>query len=257
MTRNAAVLSEWAETVESAGSRRLNLLCTNEVAGQVERAIGSALGHRLPLRAADQGEWTHRYPLSRPLTESEKAFLDLLGHVLTLRLGPPVDVAIALDWYQDPTSNEDPNLWAKTRVGELVFRGKYAGSDAHAKQLALELSQVVAIHPDLSQADLVVSVPSHSARHFSERLAAAVASVRGLPVTPLTDNATAQVKDTRVDERAPTAFAIDRQEVAGHRVLLLDDVCRTGESLRSAASFLLRSGAETVCVLVAVRTMRN
>lgn len=257
MTRNAATLSEWAEVMESAGSRRLNLLCTNEVAGQVERALGSALGRRLPLRAADQGEWTHRYPLGRPITEAEKAFLDLLGHLLTLRLGPPVDVAIALDWYQDPKSNDDPNLWAKTRVGELVYGGKYAGSDAKAKQLALELSQVIAKHPDLSQADLVVSVPSHSPRRFSERLAAAVASVRGLPVTPLTDNSTSQVKDTRADDRAAVSFGIDRDGVAGHRVLLIDDVCRTGESLRSAASFLLRADAKSVCVLVAVRTMRN
>ncbi len=257
MTRNASVLSDWAEVVDADGRGRLHLLGTNEIAAQIERVIGASLGDRLPLRAADQGEWTHRYPLSRPLTEAEEAFLGLLGHVLTLRIGSPRTVAIALDWYKDPTSNEDPMLWANTRVGELLHQGKYAASDAHARELTAEMLQVIAQHPDMAQAEVVVSVPSHSPRHFSERLAIAVSRVRGLPVAPLTDNATEQVKETPVAERLPRAFAIDASKIEGRRILLIDDVCRAGETLRSAAAFLDSAGAASVCAIVAVRTMRN
>jgi hypothetical protein len=235
----------------------LHLLCRNEVAVQVERAIGTALGDRLPIRTADQGEWTHRYPLSRPLTEEEVGFLELLGHVLTLRIGPPVFVAIALDWYKDPESSEDPNLWADTHVGELVHGAKYAGSVPHGQRLAAEMAQVIAQHPDLSQAEVVVSVPSHSPQHFSERLAKAVANVRKLPLAELTDNAAEPVKDTPPDERAAPEFAIDPARVKGRSVVLIDDVCRTGESLRTAAAFLDSVGASSVSALVAVRTMRN
>jgi pyrimidine operon attenuation protein/uracil phosphoribosyltransferase len=257
MARNASVLSEWTERVYSGGRRRLHLLCRNEIAVQVERAIGAALGDRLPVRAADQGEWTHRYPLNRPLTAGEIGFLELLGHVLTLRLGPPVFVAIALDWYKDPQSNEDPNLWADTHVGELVHQAKYTGSVPHAQRLVAELSQVMTQHPDLSQAEVVISVPSHSPGHFSERLAKAVASVRRLPTAELTDSAALPVKDIPADERPTREFAVDPAKITGRRIVLIDDVCRTGESLRSAAVFLDSAGATSVSVLVAVRTMRN
>lgn len=257
MARNASVLSEWTESVSSDGRRRLHLLCRNEIAVQVERAIGVALGDRLPIRAADQGEWTHRYPLTRPLTEDEVGFFDLLSHVLTLRIGPPVLVAIALDWYKDPQSNEDPNLWADTHVGELVHQAKYAESVPHAQRLVAELAQVMAQHPDLSRAEVVVSVPSHSPRHFSERLAKAVANVRKLPLAELTDDAAAPVKDTPPDERPARSFAIEAATITGRRVVLIDDVCRTGESLRAAAAFLASAGAASICALVAVRTMRN
>ncbi|MEX0626606.1 MAG: phosphoribosyltransferase family protein [Chloroflexota bacterium] len=243
--------------MSSDGRRRLHLLCRNEVAVQVERAIGAALGDRLPIRAADEGEWTHRYPLARPLTEEEVGFLELLGHVLTLRIGPPVVVAIALDWYKDPQSHEDPDLWADTHVGELIHEAKYAGSAPHAKKLVAELAQVMAQHPDLSQAEVVVSVPSHSPGHFSERLAKAVANVRKLPLAELTDNAAAPVKDTPADERPAREFAIEAATIKRRSVILIDDVCRSGESLRTAAAFLDSVGASSVSALVAVRTMRN
>jgi hypothetical protein len=258
MARNASVLSEWQVTVTPDGRRRLHLLCTNDIAVQVERAIGRALGDRLPVRASDQGEWTHRYPLSRDLTEPEEAFLQLLGRVLTLRIGQPTIVAIALDWYKDPTSNEDPNLWANTRVGELVNQGKYSESDSSARTLAVEMAQVIGQHPLLAQAEVAVSVPSHSPRHFSERLASAVATVRRLPVVSLTDNASGGLaKETSVAERQAHEFAIESGMIEGQRVLLIDDVSRAGETLRSAAAFLKTAGAASVCVLVAVRTMRN
>jgi hypoxanthine-guanine phosphoribosyltransferase len=257
VTRNASALIAWSERVYADGRRRLLLHGTNEIAVQIERMIGISRAERLPPRAADRGEWTHRYPLDRPLTDTDEAFLGLLGRVLTLRIGHPPIVAIALDWYKDPESNEDPNLWANTPVGELVHKGKYLASDVHAKRLAAEMANVIGQHPHLARADVVVSVPSHSSRHFSERLAAAVARMRKLPVASMTDSGSVQAKETSVAQRQPHEFAIEPRMIEGRRVLLIDDVSRAGETLESAAAFLKTAGAAGVCALVAVRTMRN
>lgn len=258
MARGVDQLTDWIVVTDGGTSQhRLHLRCTNDVAAQIERRLGPLLGSRLPIRAQDQGEWTHRYPLERPLTDEEAAFLELLTKVLTLRLGPPVTVAIALDYYKDPSSDEDPHKWANTRVGELVNRGKYMGSDRAGRELAIELSQFMDRHPDLREAEAIVSVPSHSARRFSERLAIVVGKIRGIPVIEVRDDVAEPTKDTDPSERARATFSIGDQTVAGMAVVLIDDVVRTGESLRSASAFLTTQGVRNVSVLVAVRTMRN
>lgn len=99
-----------------------------------------------------------------------------MTRVLTLRIGPPVTVAIALDYYKDPSSHEDPQQWTNTPMGELVHQGKYAGSDVAGKQLAAELAQFMQRHPDLQHADVIVNVPSLRAS-VREQLAKAVANV--------------------------------------------------------------------------------
>jgi hypothetical protein len=256
LARGVDQLSDWVVITDS-DQPRLHLRCTNDVAAQIERRFGSLLGSRMPIRAQDQGEWTHRYPLGRQLTEEEAGFLELLTRVLTLRLGPPVTVAIALDYYKDPSSAENPQLWANTRVGELVHQGKYAGADRAGRALAMELSQFMDRHPDLRIAEAVVSVPSHSARRFSERLAGVVGRLRGIPLIELRDDTTEQMKDTDPSSRPKSKLSIKNEAVAGKAVVVIDDVVRTGESLRSVAAFLKASGAREVSALVAVRTMRN
>lgn len=258
MTRGVDHLSDWAIVHEgSTGHGRLHLRCTNDVATQIERRLGNALGPRLPAREQDRGEWTHRYPLRRAPGPDELAFVELLGKVLTLRIGPPVTVAIALDYYKDPSTHEDPQLWANTRLGELVHHGKYLAADAAGRQLAIELSHFIDLHPDLRRSEVIVNVPSHSERRFSERLADAVSRLRGLPSVVLTDNVSAPIKDTDPTSRSAPSFSIDGTAISGRHVLLIDDVARTAESLRLAAQHLKDAGAREVSVLVAVRTMRN
>lgn len=258
MARGVDQLTDWVVVTDGGTSRhRLHLRCTNDVAAQIERRLEPLLGSRLPIRAQDQGEWTHRYPLARPLTEEEAAFLELLTKVLTLRLGPPVTVAIALDYYKDPSSDADPRKWANTRLGELVNQGKYTGSDRAGRELAIELSQFMDRHPDLRNAEAIVSVPSHSARRFSERLAIVVGKLRGIPVIEVRDDVVDPIKDTDPNDRPRATFSLGDQTVADMAVVLVDDVARTGESLRSVSAFLTVEGVREVSVLVAVRTMRN
>lgn len=258
MARGVDQLSDWAVLEEGAsGDSRLHLRCTNDVAVQIERRLGDVIGARLPARAQDRGEWTHRYPLLRPMTSEEVAFVELLAKVLTLRLGQPLTVAIALDYYKDPSSHEDPQQWNNTRVGDLVHQGKYGEDDDAGRQLATELSQFMDRHPDLRHAEVIVSIPSHSERRFSERLAAAIGRLRKVPVVKLADDVAAPIKDIDPDDRPTPSYSIDIEAIEGKAVVLIDDVTRKGESLRSAAQYVKAAGAREVSALVAVRTMRN
>lgn len=258
MARGVDQLSDWAVLEEATGGvGHLHLRCTNDVAVQIERRLGEVIGARLPARSQDRGEWTHRYALHRTMTSEEVAFVELLTKVLTLRLGPHVRVAIALDYYKDPSSHEDPQQWQNTRVGELVHEGKYGANDAAGRQLATELSQFMDRHPDLRRAEVIVSIPSHSERRFSERLAAAIGRLRGVPVVKLADDIAAPIKDIDPDDRPTPSYSIDAEAVKGKDVVIIDDVTRKGESLRSAAQYVKAVGAREVSALVAVRTMRN
>ena len=67
-----------------------------------------------------------------------------------------------------------------------------------------------------------------------------------------------QQKDTDPADRPPAGYGLDPEGgVRGKAALVIDDVVRTGESMRSVATFLEESGASRVCVLAGVRTMRN
>lgn len=258
MTSSIARLTDWAvNRVGATDQHRLYLRCRNEVAGQIERRLGTALRPRLTLNPDDWGEWTHRYPLTRRLDDDEFAFLDAMKRVLTLRIGPPVKVAIALDHYQDPSSHEDPMQWRKTAIGNLVQKGKYADSDASLAQLATELSTFMDSHPDLRTPDVIIGVPSHSPRRFSERLAGAVGQLRGIPVAEVADDIPGPIKDTDPSTRRAPRFQMDPTQVAGKAVLIIDDLVRSAESLRFLARHLDSEGADSICVLAAVRTMRN
>lgn len=120
-------------------------------------------------------------------------------------------------------------------------------------------------------ADLIVPVPLHWTRLFLRRynqaglLAQAVAARAGLPCVP---DALKRVRRTpplgRLGpaERRRTlgrAFAVApgrAGEIAGRRVLLIDDVLTTGETATACARVLLAAGANAVDVLTLARVVR-
>ncbi|HMN85673.1 MAG TPA: ComF family protein, partial [Bauldia sp.] len=123
----------------------------------------------------------------------------------------------------------------------------------------------------LRDADLVVPVPLHRRRLWwrkfnqSAALADGVASAAGRRFAP---SALVRVKATRQqvglsgaerDRNVAGAFRVNpdaRGEIAGRRVLLVDDVYTTGATVKAATRALLRSGASAVDVLVFARVVR-
>jgi ComF family protein len=118
------------------------------------------------------------------------------------------------------------------------------------------------------EADLVIPVPLHRFRLWSRRfnqaalLAQGVARHAGLPYAPL---ALRRVKRTRLgltrEARAANvqgAFKVPADalpQLAGARVLLIDDVLTSGATLNAASRVLLRAGAARVDVLTFARVV--
>jgi ComF family protein len=114
---------------------------------------------------------------------------------------------------------------------------------------AFDVAVPVPLHPrrlrerGYNQAELL-------ARHFSKRT--------GIPIEPrlLVKTAdTAPQSTLRREQRMRNvrrAFRV-AGTARGTRVLLIDDVCTTGSTLRSSAAALRRAGAESVTALVVAR----
>jgi ComF family protein len=123
-------------------------------------------------------------------------------------------------------------------------------------------------HELLDDADALVPVPLHWRRRWARRfnqsavLAAAISAASGVPIAA---NALKRVKFTAQQvglsrsERATNvqgAFRVPpegKAEVAGRRLVLVDDVLTSGATVEGCAKALLRAGATNVDVLVFAR----
>ncbi len=260
MPHRTDTLSDWSEAVQPAGGGRFLLLrCSNDIADQVERALGLSREDRVRVAGPDRGEWTHRIPLRRPLSDDEKELLRLLQAVVTLRLAGPFEVAIALDRYKDPSSSEDSLLWKNTPIGQLFHDAKYRGDGKAGKALAREMHRFIAAHPAYAAAQAIVAAPSHTEVGFSERLVRATGRLASLPVTVASevDAKPGPVKGLDDAHRTPQHFSVEPEAVRGLRVIVVDDMVRTGGTLVAVGQAVAAAGAGPVVGLAAVRTMRN
>lgn len=144
----------------------------------------------------------------------------------------------------------------------LVHRFKYADSHEARPLFARWLAD--AGHDLLADADVIVPVPMGRWRLILRRynqaaiLAGEVSRLSGVPMAPLAlaraRKASRQVGLTRAQRRDNVAGAFRvparrREEVAGRRVLLVDDVVTTGATVEACARVLKRAGATHVDVL--------
>ncbi|HEY4193464.1 MAG TPA: ComF family protein [Mesorhizobium sp.] len=122
----------------------------------------------------------------------------------------------------------------------------------------------------VEEADIVVPVPLHWRRFFkrqfnqSAELGRAVSKLGGLPFSP---SAIRRVKMTSQqvglerrerEENVRAAFRVPVEaeiQIAGRRVLLIDDVYTTGATVRAVAKALVKGGAGAVDVLTFARVL--
>ncbi len=147
----------------------------------------------------------------------------------------------------------------RTAVAKLLLRFKYQGDRAAGHTIATILKR--GAHRLRGRYDIVAAVPADRRRLYRRGynqaawLARAVARSLGARVRPSLLHRTRagppQVGGTRDERRSNTAgvFACMRSDLAGARILLIDDVVTTGSTMNAAALALRRSRASRVDAL--------
>lgn len=229
------------------------------VAHQVKALAG---GIERPLPDQFRPQFNRCLQLGGEPTPALKQLLELLRRVVTLPTSDELDLALALDFYKDPTSDEDPMKWVNTPAGELVNRAKYRLSSDAAKELVSQLTQVIQQHPDYAASDVILSVPGHkpTSRSFGLYLAEGVAEASGKQhLKTLAKSAERPpAKEIGYTEQLQleNEFIVP-SEAKGTRAVVIDDVYHSGASTRAVAAAARRVGVAEVRALVGARTMRS
>lgn len=151
-----------------------------------------------------------------------------------------------------------PYRWTGV-VQELVYSLKYRNVRASAPRLA-ELMSAHLADKSIS-ADTIAPVPLHPSRerergyNQSELLARSISKSTGIPiesgVLARTRNTTPQVSMSTPEERRRNVVGAFEcvGDVAGKRVLLIDDVVTTGATVAECSAQLRQAGAVSIWVL--------
>lgn len=184
------------------------------------------------------------------------------------RCGVPADSdrQPCLECVASPPPQSATVLWGEydgvLRLAVLAL--KHRGHDEIARPLGRRLSARIAVAPWFDEITIVTSIPSHDIRRFRRGSSAArliggeVARAVDRPITRVLrrHGLRRQAGRTRAQRRQlPRGSFSSNRRVRGHHVLLIDDVCTTGTTLRRAADCLLSAGAEAVfCATIAHAT---
>jgi competence protein ComFC len=147
----------------------------------------------------------------------------------------------------------------RPEIAELLYRMKYKNDSSGAAQII----EAAAAHVK-SKFDMLVPVPSSSGRSVVLVLAKGIGVTLNLPVVRCisTTRPTPQLKNvTDPDERARLVdglYSVDRAVVEGKRILLFDDLYRSGSTLNAIATALKVQGkAADISVLTITKTRSN
>lgn len=148
-------------------------------------------------------------------------------------------------------------------VVSLVHAFKYRGRRSAARLAGSWMASTLALFPELGPIDALVPVPLHPRRQAERgynqaRLLADELSARwGLEVLDALTRSRATAQQWRLgkgdrSENLRDAF-LAASCVKGRRLLIIDDVCTTGASLRECARALIKEGAADACGYVLAR----
>jgi len=180
----------------------------------------------------------------------------------------PWRFGIVLDWHTVDSQIVGQNEYGhpvfdttRTEVGELLYQFKYRQSrNALSKLLSLATARLASAK---GKFDLVLPVPpSNPTRTVTQQIAAGIASGIGAATssTALTKvRATDELKSVTDIERRKEllsgVFAADFRQIQGKRVLLVDDLFRSGATLAAATEAVYAQGrAQAVYAFAVTRT---
>lgn len=189
--------------------------------------------------------------------------VERLGNVVIVAprtLGNDLICSLCLDyhrhaWTADPVMRTPPQA---TDTGNLVISEKYEGRHPEdraerdaLRALATRLAIIVKCNPAYDHASAIAIVPG-STRDFSKRLGEQVAELTGKPGILL--RWSPEIIDGYTTSEVG-GIALEVPSPVSGRVIVLDDVYRTGRTLNAAARALREAGAQQVLGLTATCTI--
>lgn len=151
---------------------------------------------------------------------------------------------------------------------ELVLALKYAGSEALGRAMGAGIGRGIQSSknfPKILDGCTIIPLPLHrgSGRKFNQARAIAdgIARVLRLDVRDFLvwrRNVEGQTgKSREVRESLPKDVFVADKNMAGKKIVIVDDVCTTGTTLRRAIDACRSAGAESVGVIVWARSKEN
>ncbi|MFI5959005.1 phosphoribosyltransferase [Cryptosporangium sp. NPDC051539] len=151
-------------------------------------------------------------------------------------LGVPL---IALDYHR--TAAGDLTAIGRTLVSEKYVTNRRPNPPG-IRELVAKMTTVVRHVDAYKTAEAVVAVPG-TEHSYSDELGAMLGRAVGKPLIPLSRSTGSLTLD------------VDPSSVSGRRIILVDDVFRTGRTFRDAASILFIAGAQEIVGLAATCTI--
>jgi len=154
--------------------------------------------------------------------------------------------------------------WSRSGVGDLTYRLKYESDTTVLPGLIQQTLDLFQAHPEMSQVEFILPVPSSAERNvnpvhaFCEALAAKIKIPMQTLVIKTRQTQPQKEMKTLAQKRANVAgaFAL-RGEIKGRRILLIDDLFDSGATLDEITRLLLKHGASRVNVLTLTRTIHS
>lgn len=209
-------------------------------------------------RAADYNTCLH-WPGGFPAGSRE--LVEVLSDCLVLPTDDHrIELAMALDWYKVIDADVPSTQWDNTVPGQLVYKAKYWVSNppvrrAAAEQLIEMLSTAIARHPAYRASKYIVSVPGSNGDGTSvgEYIATHVAEQTGKLLAKTTGPAREPRKGGGATSSLDGQFALPT--LLDGTCLVIDDVYKSGMTMRATALAARQAGASAVYGLVAAKTV--
>ncbi len=154
--------------------------------------------------------------------------------------------------------------WSRSKVGDLAYKLKYL-SDPSVLPVLVEITlELLKQHSELIEVDAILPVPSTSNRTFDPVSAFCYAlserSKRPVVAGLQKNRATFPQKEmkTMAQKRNNVSGAFTLNEtLKGKRILLVDDLFDSGETLNEITRVLMGNGISSVCVLTLTSTIHS
>ncbi|MBI5030206.1 MAG: RecQ family ATP-dependent DNA helicase [Chloroflexi bacterium] len=195
---------------------------------------------------------------------SGSSIIEFLSRAHPKPLRGPWSVGFALDFHDKFVGGKK----VRTELGELVYRFKYCNEESLGEAIAERLANFIRTHPDLSDANLLLPIPSTEKERAYDPVPVLARWVSKRNYIALSETTLVKTRRTQPQKEMQVlaqksanvagAFRItDANQVRGRRVLLLDDLYDSGATLAEAARVVQSAGAYQVAVLTVTKTIHS